>query len=337
MPIRIQNNLPAAEVLEREHIFVMPEDRAFQQDIRPIRILILNLMPNKIATETQLLRALSNSPLQVDVDLMYTSSYMPKNTAVEHLLKFYETFEDIKGRFYDGMIVTGAPVEHMPFEEVAYWSELEEIMKWSKSHVYSTLHICWGAQAGLYYHYGIPKHDIPKKIFGIFPHCMTYTRPVKLFRGFDDVFYIPHSRHTEIRREDLLKRKDLRILSESVECGVYAVSDLTGRQIFITGHSEYDVGTLRDEYQRDLGKGLPIDIPKNYFPEDDPDREPVMKWRSSATLLFTNWLNYYVYQETPFDLSTLPGTAPDIGSSTDVHNGKGMESPISGGNGYRGG
>lgn len=314
MPIRIQNNLPATEVLEREHIFVMPEDRAFRQDIRPIRILILNLMPNKIATETQLLRALSNSPLQIDIDLMYTSSYMPKNTAVEHLLKFYETFDDIRNRFYDGMIITGAPVEHMSFEEVAYWPELVEIMEWSKSHVYSTLHICWGAQAGLYYHFGIPKYDIPKKVFGIFPHCMTYTRPVKLFRGFDDVFYIPHSRHTEIRREDLLRHKDLRILSESQECGVYAVSDLHGRQIFITGHSEYDIGTLRDEYFRDLDKGLPIEIPKNYFPDDDPAKEPVMRWRSSATLLFTNWLNYYVYQETPFDLSTLPNTVSELES-----------------------
>ncbi|MBN1892079.1 MAG: homoserine O-succinyltransferase [Clostridiales bacterium] len=305
MPIRIQNNLPATETLEREHIFVMPEDRAFRQDIRPIRILILNLMPNKIATETQLLRVLSNSPLQIDIDLMYTSSYLPKNTAIEHLLKFYETFAEIRTRFYDGMIITGAPVELMRFEDVTYWRELVEIMEWSKTHVYSTLHICWGAQAGLYYHYGIPKYDIPKKVFGIFPHCMTYTKPVKLFRGFDDVFYIPHSRHTEIRKEDLLEKSDLRILSESEECGVYAVSDLIGRQIFITGHSEYDVGTLRDEYMRDINKGLPIDVPINYFPDDDPAKEPVMTWRSSATLLFTNWLNYYVYQETPFDLSTL--------------------------------
>lgn len=305
MPIRIQNNLPATETLEREHIFVMPEDRAFRQDIRPIRILILNLMPNKIATETQLLRVLSNSPLQIDIDLMYTSSYLPKNTAIEHLLKFYETFSEIRTRFYDGMIITGAPVERMRFEDVTYWRELVEIMEWSKTHVYSTLHICWGAQAGLYYHYGIPKYDIPKKIFGIFPHCMTYTKPVKLFRGFDDVFYIPHSRHTEIRKEDLLEKSDLRILSESEECGVYAVSDLIGRQIFITGHSEYDVGTLREEYMRDINKGLTIDVPVNYFPDDDPTKDPLMTWRSSATLLFTNWLNYYVYQETPFDLSTL--------------------------------
>jgi homoserine O-succinyltransferase len=311
MPIRIQNNLPATEILEREHIFVMPEDRAFRQDIRPIRILILNLMPTKVTTETQLLRALSNSPLQVDIDLLYTSSYLPKNTAVEHLTKFYETFDAVKGRFYDGMIITGAPVEHMPFEEVAYWQELVEIMDWSKSHVYSTLHICWGAQAALYHHFDIPKYDTPKKIFGIYPHSMTYTKPVKLFRGFDDIFYIPHSRHTEIRKEDVLACDKLRILSESEESGIYAVSDFTCRQIFITGHAEYDAGTLRDEYLRDLGKGLPIDIPQNYFPDDDPSKEPVVRWRSSATLLYTNWLNYYVYQETPFDLTTMAPTEPN--------------------------
>ncbi len=310
MPIRVQNNLPATEILEREHIFIMPEDRAFRQDIRPIRILILNLMPNKVTTETQLLRALSNSPLQVDIDLIYTSSYMPKNTAIEHLTKFYETFGEVKERYYDGMIITGAPVEHMPFEEVAYWPELVEIMDWSKSHVYSTLHICWGAQAGLYHHFGIPKYDTEKKIFGIYPHSMTYTKPVKLFRGFDDIFNIPHSRHTEIRKEDLLACDKLRILSESEESGIYAVSDFTCRQIFITGHSEYDAGTLRDEYLRDLGKGLPIDIPRNYFPDDDPSKEPVVTWRSSATLLYTNWLNYYVYQETPFDLSTMAPAEP---------------------------
>ena len=311
MPIRIQNNLPATEILEREHIFVMPEDRAFRQDIRPIRILILNLMPTKITTETQLLRALSNSPLQVDIDLLYTSSYLPKNTAVEHLTKFYETFDAVKERFYDGMIITGAPIEHLPFEEVAYWQELVEIMDWSKSHVYSTLHICWGAQAALYHHFGIPKYDTPKKIFGIYPHSMTYTKPVKLFRGFDDIFYIPHSRHTEIRKNDLLECDKLRILSESEESGIYAVSDFTCRQIFITGHAEYDAGTLRDEYLRDLGKGLPIDIPKNYFPDDDPSKEPIVTWRSSATLLYTNWLNYYVYQETPFDLTTMAPTEPN--------------------------
>lgn len=305
MPIRIQNNLPATEILEKENIFVMPEDRAFRQDIRPLRILILNLMPNKIVTETQLLRVLSNTPLQVDIDLIYTASYMPKNTANEHLTKFYETFSDIKDRYYDGMIITGAPVENMEFEEVSYWTELAAIMDWSSSHVYSTLHICWGAQAGLYYHYGIPKYPLQKKAFGIFPHSMTYTKPVKLFRGFDDMFQIPHSRHTEIRRDDISSCPKLRILSESDETGVYAVSDLTGRRIFLTGHSEYDRHTLRDEYIRDRDKGLPIDVPKNYFPDDDPNQEPVLSWRSSATLLFTNWLNYYVYQETPFDLTTM--------------------------------
>ena len=305
MPIRIPNNLPATGILEKERIFVMTEDRAYMQDIRPLHLLILNLMPNKIATETQLLRALSNSPLQVNIDLLYTASYHPKHTATEHLVKFYETFADVKDRFYDGMIITGAPVELMEFEEVAYWKELCEIMDWSKTHVYSTLHICWGAQAGLYHHYGIPKYNLPAKVFGVFPHSMTYTKPVKLFRGFDDVFYVPHSRHTEVRKADIERHPNLRILSESEEGGVYAVSDLSGRQIFITGHSEYDVNTLRDEYFRDVNKGLPIEIPKNYFPDDDPTKEPHMKWRSSSTLLFMNWLNYYVYQETPFDISTI--------------------------------
>ena len=305
MPIRIPNNLPATGILEKERIFVMTEDRAYMQDIRPLHLLILNLMPNKIATETQLLRALSNSPLQVNIDLLYTASYHPKHTATEHLVKFYETFADVKDRFYDGMIITGAPVELMEFEEVAYWKELCEIMDWSKTHVYSTLHICWGAQAGLYHHYGIPKYNLPAKVFGVFPHSMTYTKPVKLFRGFDDVFYVPHSRHTEVRKSDIERHPNLRILSESEECGVYAVSDLSGRQIFITGHSEYDVNTLRDEYFRDVNKGLPIEIPKNYFTDDDPTKEPHMKWRSSSTLLFMNWLNYYVYQETPFDISTI--------------------------------
>ena len=305
MPIRIPNNLPATGILEKERIFVMTEDRAYTQDIRPLHLLILNLMPNKIATETQLLRALSNSPLQVNIDLLYTASYHPKHTATEHLVKFYETFNDVKDRFYDGMIITGAPVELMEFEEVAYWKELCDIMDWSKTHVYSTLHICWGAQAGLYHHYGIPKYNLEKKMFGVFEHSMTYTKPVKLFRGFDDYFYVPHSRHTEVRKSDIERHPNLRILSESEESGVYAVSDLSGRQSFITGHSEYDVNTLRDEYFRDVNKGLPIEVPKNYFPNDDPTKEPHMKWRSSSTLLFMNWLNYYVYQETPFDISTI--------------------------------
>lgn len=305
MPIKIPDNLPAAEILEQENVFVMSDNRAYSQDIRPLRILILNLMPTKIVTETQLLRLLSNSPLQIDVDFIYTASYNPRNTSTEHLIKFYETFEQVQERRYDGMIITGAPVEQMPFEEVTYWPELCEIMKWSRSHVYSTLHICWGAQAGLYYHYGIPKYDRPSKMFGVFPHSLSWTRPVKLFRGFDDIFYVPHSRHTEVRRSDIERVPALRILSESEISGVYAVSDMSGRQIFLTGHSEYDPQTLKTEYERDLARELPIDIPRCYFQDDDPSRQPIVRWRSSAYLLFANWLNYYVYQETPFDLSAI--------------------------------
>jgi homoserine O-succinyltransferase len=307
MPIKIPNNLPAAGILEQENVFVMHEDRAYRQDIRPLRILLLNLMPNKIVTETQLLRLLSNTPLQVDVDLIYTATYNPRNTSTEHLTKFYETFDQVRERRYDGMIITGAPVEQMPFESVAYWPELAEIMAWSRSHVYSTLHICWGAQAGLYYHYGVPKHDLSEKMFGVFAHSNSWIRPVKLFRGFDDLFYVPHSRHTEVRRTDLEKVSELRILSESDTSGVYAVSDMTGRQIFLTGHSEYDPLTLKYEYERDLERGLPIQPPVHYFEDDDPGKPPVVRWRSSAYLLFANWLNYYVYQETPFDLSSLSG------------------------------
>ncbi len=305
MPIKIPDNLPAASILEQEHVFVMRENRAYRQDIRPLHILILNLMPNKIVTETQLLRLLGNTPLQVEVDLIYTASYSPRNTSTEHLTKFYETFDQVKDRRYDGMIITGAPVEQMDFTEVAYWPELTRIMDWSRTNVYSTLHICWGAQAGLYYHYGVPKYDLAAKMFGIFPHCLSWTKPVKLFRGFNDVFHVPHSRHTEVRRDDLAKIAQLRILSESEISGVYAVSDLTGRQIFLTGHSEYDPLTLQYEYERDLERGLDIQVPVNYFPADDPTKPPVVKWRSSAYLLFANWLNYYVYQETPFDLSLL--------------------------------
>ncbi|SCW64831.1 homoserine O-succinyltransferase [Ruminococcaceae bacterium YRB3002] len=305
MPIRIANNLPARATLEQERIFVMEETRALTQDIRPIRIVILNLMPNKVVTETQILRALSNTPIQIDIDLIHTASHVSAHTASEHLTKFYETFEQIKENFYDGMIITGAPVELLEYEDVDYWPELCEIMEWSKSHVYSTLHICWGAMAGLYYHYGVPKYPLPKKCFGIFEHKMTYSKPVKLFRGFDDVFYVPHSRHTELHREDIEKVAALRILSESDESGVYCVSDLKGRQIFITGHSEYDVNTLDSEYKRDKGQGLPIDIPVNYYPDDDPTKPALLRWRSSATLLFTNWLNYYVYQETPFDIRAI--------------------------------
>ncbi len=305
MPIRIPDNLPAFDILEHELVFVMPDTTAFKQDIRPLKILILNLMPTKITTETQLLRVLSNTPLQVEVDLMMTSTYRPKNVSDDHLINFYETFDDVRDRRYDGMIITGAPVENMPFEKVAYWDELARIMEWSKTHVYSTLHICWGAQAGLYYHYGVPKYDLPRKMFGIFPHGYRWNKPVKLFRGFDDIFYVPHSRHTEVRREDIVRIPQLRLLSESEESGVFAVSDLTGRKIFITGHPEYDPETLKTEYLRDLSRGLPIGMPMNYFPDDDPEQPPVVRWRSTAYLMFSNWLNYYVYQETPYDLSEL--------------------------------
>ena len=305
MPIKIPNNLPATNVLESENIFVIHENRAYTQDIRPLKILILNLMPTKIVTETQLLRLLGNSPLQVEVDFLYTATYSPTNTSQEHLIKFYETFDEIKSRNYDGMIITGAPVEKLPFEEVAYWDELCKIMEWSKKHVYSTLHICWAAQAGLYYHYGIPKYDLTQKIFGVFPHTKSSTKQVKLFRGFDDIFHVPHSRHTEFRREDIEKNPELRILSESDISGVYAAADLTGRQFFIAGHSEYDPFSLKAEYDRDAALGLPVDIPQNYYPNDDPTQTPVVLWRSAANLLFSNWLNYYVYQETPFDLSSL--------------------------------
>jgi len=260
MPIKIPNNLPATSILENENIFVIHENRAYTQDIRPLKILILNLMPTKIITETQLLRLLGNSPLQVEVDFIYTATYAPTNTSQEHLIKFYETFEDVKDRNYDGMIITGAPVEQLPYEEVAYWDELCQIMEWSKHHVYSTFHICWAAQAGLYYHYDIPKYSLPEKVFGVFPHQKILTQQVKLFRGFDDVFHVPHSRHTEVRREDIEKNPKLRILSESDMSGVYAVADLTGRHFFITGHSEYDPLSLKAEYDRDFAQGLPVTI-----------------------------------------------------------------------------
>lgn len=305
MPIKIPNNLPATNILESENIFVIHENRAYTQDIRPLKILILNLMPTKIITETQLLRLLSNSPLQVEVDFIYTASYAPTNTSQEHLIKFYETFEDVKSRNYDGMIITGAPVEQLPFEQVSYWEELCQIMEWSETHVYSTFHICWAAQAGLYYHYGIPKYPLPQKMFGIFPHKKTLTQQVKLFRGFDDIFHVPHSRHTEVRQEDIEAHPKLRMLSASDISGVYAAADLRGRHFFITGHSEYDPLSLKAEYDRDVAQGLPISIPKNYYPDDDPSQTPVVLWRSAANLLFSNWLNYYVYQETPFDLASL--------------------------------
>ena len=304
MPINIPDDLPAVETLKGENIFVMTESRAIHQDIRPLKIAILNLMPTKIATETQLLRLLGNSPLQVDITLLHPGSYTSKNTQPEHLLKFYSTFKDVKDEKFDGLIITGAPVELMPFEEVAYWEELCEIMDWSLHNVYSTFHICWGAQAGLYHHYGIPKYTLDKKMFGVFPTRVN-CKNVMLFRGFDDVFYVPHSRHTEVRREDIEAVPELTLLSESEKAGVYIVAAKNGRQIFVTGHSEYDPLTLKSEYERDVKAGLPIEIPYGYYPEDDPQKDPVVNWRGHANLLFTNWLNYYVYQETPYDLGSI--------------------------------
>lgn len=305
MPIKIQDGLPAARILEREHVFFMTETRAYEQDIRPLHILIVNLMPTKTVTETQFFRLLGNTPLQVEPYLLYTASYTPKHISQKHLASYYNTFKEIQHLYFDGMIITGAPVELMEFEDVAYWDELCEIMEWSKTHVYSSMHVCWGAQAGLYYHYGVPKYGLDEKMFGVFPHFISWDHPVKLFRGFDDIFYVPHSRHTEIRPSDILARQELRLLSISEDSGVFAVSDHEGRQIFVTGHVEYDPLTLDSEYRRDVDKGLPIKIPHNYYPDNDPTKQPVMRWRSSAHLLFANWLNYYVYQETPYDINTI--------------------------------
>ena len=303
MPICIPADLPAARTLQDENIFVMDIDRAARQDIRPLRILLLNLMPTKIATETQLARLLGNTPLQIELELLAVS-HQPKNTPPEHMLSFYKHFSQVREDYFDGLIITGAPVEQMPFSQVDYWPELREIMAWSRSHVYSTLHICWGAQAGLYYHYGIPKRDLPEKMSGVFPHRVTHRGSI-LFRGFDDTFMVPHSRHTTVDREDILRIPALKILAESEEAGVYAVSDDGGRQIFIMGHSEYDTNTLRDEYLRDKKAGLSPALPKNYFPGDDDTRAPVCTWRSSANLLFSNWLNYFVYQATPYQIRTI--------------------------------
>lgn len=304
MPIRIDNELPAKQKLEIENIFVMGNTRADTQDIRPLKIIILNLMPTKLETETQLLRLLSNSPLQIDIDFLQVATHEAKNVSKSHMDKFYNVFEDIKGNKYDGMIITGAPVEQMPFEEVDYWDELCKIMEWSKKNVYSVMHICWGAQAGLYYHYGIKKYPTDKKIFGIFPHfCLDDTHP--LMRGLDDIYYVPHSRHTQIKRGDIAQIKDLQILSYSEDAGVHIVADMDCRKFFITGHSEYDRDTLAKEYFRDIDKGLEIDMPVNYFPKNDPKAVPKMTWRGTANLIFNNWLNYFVYQKTPYDLSTL--------------------------------
>ena len=304
MPIKIPNNLPAVKTLQDENIFVMTHTRAHAQDIRPLRIVLLNLMPKKIETETQLSRLLGNTPLQIELELVRMKSHASLNTSQEHLLSFYKTFDEIQNERFDGMIITGAPVEQMPFEQVDYWPELCQIMEWSKRNVHSTLHICWGAQAGLYYHYGIDKQPLPQKLFGVFPHEVEYKRSI-LFRGFDDTFMVPHSRHTTVAREDIEKVDALRILASSPEAGVYAVFTNQGRQIFIMGHSEYDADTLKNEYERDVKAGKPIQIPKNYFPNDDPTQPPRVSWRSSANLLFSNWLNYFVYQTTPYDLATL--------------------------------
>lgn len=304
MPIKIPNDLPAVKTLAEENIFVMTEKRAITQDIRPLKILLLNLMPTKVATETQFTRLLGNSPLQVELELIHTMSHKAKNVSEDHLLAFYKTFDEVKDKYYDGLIITGAPVEHLEFEEVEYWQELTEIMKWSNTHAHSTLHICWGAQAGLYYHYGIKKHGLSEKLFGVFPHVVEYRRSI-LFRGFDDVFMVPQSRHTTVDREDIEAVPDLRILASSDECGVYAVSDKKTRRIFVTGHSEYDAQTLNNEYVRDVGLGRPISVPKNYFPDDDPTRAPRVTWRSHANLLFSNWLNYFVYQTTPYDINAV--------------------------------
>jgi homoserine O-succinyltransferase len=304
MPLKLPDALPAKSILENENIFVMTEYRAMHQDIRPLKLLILNLMPTKIVTETQLLRKLSNTPLQIEVELLRTKSHQSKNTDISYLDSFYTTFDQIKDRRYDGMIITGAPVENYDFEVVDYWPELCDIMKWSKTNVYCTFHICWGAQAGLYYHYGIPKYDLPKKLSGIYDHILL--KPYSpIFRGFDDVFSAPHSRYTEVREADILAIPELEILSVSDKAGVFIVKSEDSRQFFITGHPEYDADTLKKEYLRDVEKGLDVAVPENYFPDDDPTKEPKVSWRANAQLLYTNWLNYYVYQSTPYDLMEL--------------------------------
>lgn len=299
MPIKVPNNLPAVEALTKENIFVMTDTRAMTQDIRPLEILILNLMPTKIETEIQLTRLLGNTPLQVRLELLQTKTHKATNTSQEHMIAFYKVFDDIKDNYYDGMIITGAPVELMEFEEVEYWEELCRIMEWSKHHVHSTFHICWGAQAGLYYHYGIPKYKLEKKLSGVFKHHLDYKHGM-LFRGFDDEFYVPHSRNTEVRRSDVEACNDLEIIASSEEAGLFAIKSHNDRQIFIMGHSEYDACTLQDEYERDKAQGLNPEIPKNYFKNDDDTEEPVVRWRSCANLLYSNWLNYFVYQATPY-------------------------------------
>lgn len=304
MPIRISQDLPAYQILQNENIFVMTHDRAEQQDIRPLKILILNIMPKKIETETQILRLLSNTPLQVDIELMHVASHVSKNTSLSHLETFYTTFGEIKDKHYDGMIITGAPVEHLPYEQVDYWDEICQIMEWSKTHVFSALHICWAAQAGLYYHFGIPKYPLAQKMFGIFPHVVEVEHSL-LLKGFDECFYVPHSRNTEVRRADIEQVSQLEILTSSPMSGVHIVANKNGRQYFITGHSEYDRDTIAQEYFRDRDKGIDIQIPYHYFPEDDPTRTPRVTWRCHANLMFSNWLNYCVYQRTPYNLDEL--------------------------------
>lgn len=300
MPIRTQKDLPAKEILERENIFVMDEKRAMHQDIRPISIVIVNLMPLKEDTELQILRSLSNTPLQVDVSFVTPASHESTHTSVSHLNKFYQTFKDIRHNNFDGMIITGAPVENLEYEEVDYWEEICAVMEWSRTHVTSTMYVCWGAQAGLYYHYGIKKYPLEKKMFGVYSHRVL-NRKIPLVRGFDDMFYAPHSRHTAIRREDIAAQQKLTILAESEEAGVFLVINQDGSQIYVMGHPEYDRLTLSSEYFRDRDKGLPIELPKNYFPEDDPSMRPMLQWRSHGNILYANWLNYYVYQQTPYD------------------------------------
>lgn len=304
MPIKIPDNLPAAKILAGENIFVMDEKRAMSQDIRPLQIGILNLMPNKIATETQLSRLLGNTPLQVEVELIQVSTHKAKNVSEEHMLKFYKTFSEIKNRKFDGFIITGAPVEKMDYTEVNYWDELCDIMEWTKTNVHSTFHICWGAQAALYYHYGIEKHLLPEKLSGVYSHRVVHKNPM-LLRGFDDEFFVPHSRHTTVDIEDVKKHPEIKILAVSDKAGLYAAATDEGRQIFITGHSEYDKNTLSDEYFRDKAAGMNPHIPENYFPDDDVTREPVVKWRSHANLIYSNWLNYFVYQNTPYDITAI--------------------------------
>ncbi|MBQ8741994.1 MAG: homoserine O-succinyltransferase [Clostridia bacterium] len=304
MPIKIPNELPATATLLSENIFAITETRAITQDIRPLKILILNLMPTKIVTETQLARILGNTPLQVELEFIHASSHVSKNTSSEHLIAFYKTFDQVKHEKYDGMIITGAPVEKLEFEEVDYWSELCEIMEWSKTNVTSTFHICWGAQAALYYHYGIKKYELPKKLFGVFPHTVDRKKSI-LMRGFDDLFYAPHSRYTTVLREDIEKESALKILASSEQAGVYVAATKHGRQVFVTGHSEYDTDTLDKEYRRDRDAGLDTDVPYNYYPNDDPSKKPRSTWRSHANLLYTNWLNYFVYQTTPYDINKI--------------------------------